>query len=223
MFPIPIRTLLVLDVSTTTTTTTSNVNVDSANADQTEPDIITPTRSSFSISGQQYVRTRAGNLVRRKSSGVGLNRKCVRLVFAAWVVGWGRLDWMCRTRTNELGGKGCEADTMCTGWTSTRTRKRRNLVGISRKRVSLGMSDAGFGLSGGYSLGPFECSFGHGDIKRNGNHPGAQGRPLFFFFSSFCSLTPRQPRRRLRNTFKRCLSTSFDLSLRTRPSEDLGL
>lgn len=84
MFPIPIRTLLVLDVSTTTTTTTSNVNVDSANADQTEPDIITPTRSSFSISGQQYVRTRAGNLVRRKSSGVGLNRKCVRRGFKLW-------------------------------------------------------------------------------------------------------------------------------------------
>jgi hypothetical protein len=105
-FPMSIRTILASDVSTMTTTSTSNVNVDSANADQTEPDIITPTRSSFSISGQQYVRTRAGNLVRRKSSGVGLNRKCVRLVFAAWVVGWGRLDWMCRTRTNELGGKG---------------------------------------------------------------------------------------------------------------------
>jgi len=43
----------------------------------TEPDIITPTRSSFSISGQQYVRTRAGNLVRRKSSAQGLNKKSV--------------------------------------------------------------------------------------------------------------------------------------------------
>jgi hypothetical protein len=106
IFHIPIQTILASDVSTMTTTSTSNVNIDSANADQIEPDIITPTRSSFSISGQQYVRTRAGNLVRRKSSGVGLNRKCVRLVFAAWVVGWGRLDWMCRTRTNELGGKG---------------------------------------------------------------------------------------------------------------------
>ena len=37
----------------------------------------TPTRSSFSISGQQYLRTRNGNLVRRKSSMQGLNKKYV--------------------------------------------------------------------------------------------------------------------------------------------------
>ena len=36
--------------------------------DQPEPEVITPTRSSFSISGQQYIRTRNGNLVRRKAT-----------------------------------------------------------------------------------------------------------------------------------------------------------